>query len=144
MGETKGKLGLILMGRAILSESLIQFSVDGQGCVLSLLFDLRPNYGGGNEDNGDLLQRSPAGTAALMPPQRLLDTHEQVWVSLLWGHCSSLLGSDEPKVLFMPSKSLFSQSCGSSVIKSHWSSSQIPGGSQSLCRSPGWEICFGP
>ena len=110
MGETKGKLGLILMGRAILSESLIQFSVDGQGCVLSLLFDLRPNYGGGNEDNGDLLQRSPAGTAALMPPQRLLDTHEQVWVSLLWGHCSSLLGSDEPKVLFMPSKSLFPSS----------------------------------
>ena len=28
----------------------------GRGCVPSLLFDLRPNYGGGNEDNGDLLQ----------------------------------------------------------------------------------------
>ena len=26
----------------MLSKSLIQFSVDGQGCVLSLLFDLRP------------------------------------------------------------------------------------------------------
>ena len=24
--------------------------------------------------------------------QRLLDTHRQVWVSLLWGHCSFLLG----------------------------------------------------
>ena len=24
--------------------------------------------------------------------QRLLDTHGQVWVSLLWGHCSFLLG----------------------------------------------------
>ena len=23
---------------------------------------------------------------------RLLDTHRQVWVSLLWGHCSLLLG----------------------------------------------------
>ena len=59
MGETDcgGKLGLVLMGRAILSESLIQFSVDGQGCVPSLLFDLRPNYGGGNEDTGDLLQK---------------------------------------------------------------------------------------
>ena len=43
------------MGGAMLSKSLIQFSVDGQGCVPSLLFDLRPNYGGGNEDNGDLL-----------------------------------------------------------------------------------------
>ena len=31
-------------GRAMLSKSLIQFSVDGWGCVPSLLFDLRPNY----------------------------------------------------------------------------------------------------
>ena len=43
----------------MLSKSLIQFSVDGWGCVPSLLFDLRPNYGGGNEDNGDLLQKVP-------------------------------------------------------------------------------------
>ena len=28
---------------------------DGQGSVPSLLFGLRPNYGGGNEENGDLL-----------------------------------------------------------------------------------------
>ena len=59
MRETKGKLGLILMGRTIVSKSQIQFSVDGQGCVLSLLFDLRPNYGAGNEDNGNLLQKVP-------------------------------------------------------------------------------------
>ena len=51
-----GKLGLVLMGGAMLSKSLKQFSVDGRGYVLSLLFDLRPNYVGGNEDNGDLLQ----------------------------------------------------------------------------------------
>ena len=58
MGETAWeKLGLILMGRA--SKSLIQFSVDGWGCAPSRLFDLRPNYGGGNEDNGDLLQKIP-------------------------------------------------------------------------------------
>ena len=49
-----GKLGLILMGGAMLSKSSIQFSVDGWGSVPSLLFDLRPNYGGGNEDNGNL------------------------------------------------------------------------------------------
>ena len=47
------------MGRAMLGKSLIQFSVDGQSCVPSLLFDLRPNYGGGNEDTGDLLQKVP-------------------------------------------------------------------------------------
>ena len=57
MGETDcGGDGLVLMGGAMLSKSLIQFSVDGRGSAPSLLFDLRPNYGGTNEDNGDLLQ----------------------------------------------------------------------------------------
>ena len=45
------------MGGAMLSKSSIQFSVDGRGCVPSLLFDLRPNHGGGNEDNGDFIQQ---------------------------------------------------------------------------------------
>ena len=69
----------------MLSKSLIQFSVEGQGFVSSLLFDLRPNYGGGNEDNGGLLQKHPLLHS--VPPalqqvttdprlcQRLLDTH---------------------------------------------------------------------
>ena len=35
---------------AVLSKFLIQFSVDGRGFVPSLLFDLRPNYGGGKEE----------------------------------------------------------------------------------------------
>ena len=43
--------------------------------------------------------------------RRLLDTHRQVWVSLLWGHCSFLLGPGAQKVLFVPSKSLFPQYC---------------------------------
>ena len=43
--------------------------------------------------------------------RRLLDTHWQVWASLSWGHCSFLLGPGVHKVLFVPSKSLFSQSC---------------------------------
>ena len=47
---------------------------------------------------------------------RLLDTHGQVWVSLLWGHCSFLLGPDVHKVLFVCSKSLFPQYCVSSGI----------------------------
>ena len=94
MGETdRGKLGLVLMGGAMFSKSLIQFSVDGKVCVPSLLLDLRPNYGRGNEDNGDLLQKVPCvhcctqcpdpvqATADLRLLQRLLDTHGQVWVS---------------------------------------------------------------
>ena len=43
----------------MLSISLIQFSIEEQGCVLSLLLDLRSDYGGGSEDNGDLLQKVP-------------------------------------------------------------------------------------
>ena len=46
--------------------------------------------------------------------RRLLDPHRQVWVSLLWGHCSFLLGPGTHRVLFVPSKSLFPQSCVSS------------------------------
>ena len=37
--------------------------------------------------------------------------HGQVWVSLLWGHCSFLLGPGAHKFLLVPSKSLFPQSC---------------------------------
>ena len=55
--------------------------------------------------------------------QRLLDTHGEVWVSLLYGHCSFLLGPGVCKVLFVPAWSLFPQSCVSSAAaaKSHQS-----------------------
>ena len=61
-------------------------------------------------------KRSPARTDTLSAPTlkqattnprlcwRVLDTHRQVWVSLLWGHCSFLLGPGSHKVLFVPSK----------------------------------------
>ena len=114
------------MCRAMLSKSLVQFSVNGQGCVSSLLFDLRPNYGGGNEDNVTSFNRSMHALLHSVPPmlqqatfdpglcRRFLDTFGHVWVSLLWSHCSFLLGLGAHKVLFVPSKSLFPQSCVSS------------------------------
>ena len=77
------------------------------------------------------------------PCQRLLDTHMQVWIRLLWGHCCFLLGPDVHEVSFVLSKSLFPLFCGSSVIKFHW-----PPKSNSLgFLSPfagllDWEICF--
>ena len=55
MGETEGETESCSDGKAMLSKSLIQFSVDGWGCIPSLLFDLRPNYGEDNEDNSYLL-----------------------------------------------------------------------------------------
>ena len=39
-----GESGLALMGGAMLSKFLVQFSVDGQGCVPSRELGLRPNY----------------------------------------------------------------------------------------------------
>ena len=51
-GRLRGKQGLVLMGGVMFSKSLIQFSVDRRGCDPSWLLDLRPHYGGGNEDNG--------------------------------------------------------------------------------------------
>ena len=51
-----GEFGSCSGGGAMLSKSLIQFSVDGKGCFPSLLFGLRPNYSKG-KDNGDLLQK---------------------------------------------------------------------------------------
>ena len=65
---TVEETGLVLMGGAMLSKTLIQFSVDGQGCVPSLLFDLRLNYGGGDEANGISFRRSWTRTAALSAP----------------------------------------------------------------------------
>ena len=47
--------------------------------------------------------------------------------------------------VFCASKSLFPQSNGSSVIKSHWpSKSNSLGVLSPFTRSPGWEICCGP
>ena len=88
--------------------------------------ELSWNYDGGNEDNGDLLQKVLCMDCYTVPPtlqqatadpcvhQRLLDNHRQVCVSLLWCHCSFLLGPGVHKVLFALSKGLFLLSCVSS------------------------------
>ena len=55
-------------GWARFSKSLIQFSVDGWGCVPSLLFDLRPNFCGSNKNNGNLLQKVPCTHCSLSAP----------------------------------------------------------------------------
>ena len=71
-------------------------------------------------------KRSHAGTALLSvsdsvvghcQPKPSLETpgHSgQVWVSLLWRHCSLLLRPGVHRILVLPSKGLFPQSCVSS------------------------------
>ena len=98
---TKGEIGLYLIDRALLSKSLVQFSVDGWGCVPSLLFTWGQTMVEVVKIIATSFRRACAGIVALSVPSlqqatathlcwRLLDT--QVWVSLLWGHCSLLLG----------------------------------------------------
>ena len=73
-----GNLDLVLMGRAMLSKSLIQFSLHGWGCVPSLLFGLRPNFGRSNDGNGDLLQQGLCTDCCIQCPwlhSRPLSTH---------------------------------------------------------------------
>ena len=105
---------------AMVSKSLIHFSLDGWGCIPSLLFGLRPKYGEANADNSDLFQTVPCAHCCAQCPWpckqatfdpclhwRPLDPHRQVWVSLLWGYCSFLLGPDIHKVLSALQVSVF-------------------------------------
>ena len=66
--------------------------------------------------------------------QRLPNTHRQVWLSLLWGHCSFLM---DPVHCFVCAlqESLFPQSCGISMIPLTFNV-RFPGDSQSLCWIP--------
>ena len=61
-----GKTGSCSDGRAMLSKSLIQFSADGWGCVLSLpTYRTRPNYGRGNGSNVASFERTYASMPQL-------------------------------------------------------------------------------
>ena len=91
------------MGRAMLSISLIQFCFDGWGCVPFLLFDLRPNYGRGNEDNGDLLQNVPCThcyTQCPQPCHKPLLTHASARDSCTLTGKSGSVSSGVPAAFF--------------------------------------------
>ena len=150
------KLGFALVGEAMLSKSLIQFSAYGWSLLPFLQFGLtvvevmvtssKRIYASTLGLPGLLLSMSLSPEQATVNPQlhqRLLNTHRQAWLSLLWGHCSFLLGPRVHKVLFVPSKSLLPQSYGSSVIKSQWPSNSL-GALSPFAGSTGWEICCGP
>ena len=116
----------------MLSKSVIQFSFEGWAFVPSLLFDPRPNYGRGNEDNGDLLQKVPykhCYTQGPQPCSRPLPTDASArdsW-TLMPKSGSVSCGLTAPfswvlvhtRILFVPSKNLLPQSylsSGSSMV----------------------------
>ena len=61
----------------MLSKSLIQFSFVGWGCVPSLLFGLRPNYGRGNEGNGNLHQKDLCVPCCVHTVNSLVDSLDE-------------------------------------------------------------------
>ena len=105
------------MGGAMIGKSLMQFSVDGWGCVPTLLFDVRPNYGGGNEENGDLLQKVTLPHSVPLTLQRPLPTPTSTrdsWTltgksgSVSWGyHYFFLLRLGVHMILFVPLRVCF-------------------------------------
>ena len=139
------------MGRAMLSKSLIQFSVDGQGCWLTcgqtmveVMKIMATSFKKSHARTDTLSAPDPeAGHSQPTPPLETLGHSLASLGSLLWGHCSVLLGPGVHKVLFVSSKSLFPQSCVSSVIKSHWPPKSNYLVLSPFARSPGWEICCG-
>ena len=114
---TVGETGLILMGGAMISKSLILLSVDGQSCVPSLLFGLRPNcrptpppQTPGHSQAS--LAQSLVGTLLLSPGSWLACTRfclcpPRACFSSLWKFCNQIPLASKVK---------------------------FPGGSQSLCR----------
>ena len=88
MGET----GSCYDEWAMLSKSLIQFSIVGWGCVPSLLFDLRLNYGGGNEDMATSFKRSHAHSATLSAPNPAAGHHQPMPPPETRGHSWASLG----------------------------------------------------
>ena len=151
------------MGRAMLSKSLVQFSVERPGSVPSLLFDLRPNYGRVNGILTNSFKRTyvprtygprtvvfsaPDPKAGHYQPMPLLETPGHSQASLV----QSLVGS----LLLSPGSWCtqgFVCSLQEFVSPVMWKfcnqiplafQVKFPEGSHSLCQIPGWEICCGP
>ena len=80
------------MARTMLGKSLMQFSVERQVCVPSLLLGLRPNYSGGNEDNVTSFKKSHACTAALSVPNPAAGHHGPTPLPETPGHSWASLG----------------------------------------------------
>ena len=87
----RGKLGLVLMGRAMLSKSLIQFSVDGWGCVHSLLFTWGQAMVEVMKTMVTFFKRSHACTALLSAPNPAAGHHQPTPPPGTPGHSQAIL-----------------------------------------------------
>ena len=105
-GGLRGKLGLVLMGGATLRKSNPIFCWWAGLCFLPVVWpEAKLRWRQWRQWHALLHSVPPVllrGTTT--DPRlrwRLLDTHGEVWVSLLWGHSAFLLGPGAHKVLFV-------------------------------------------
>ena len=80
------------MGRAMLSKALIPFSVEGRGCVPSLLFTWAQTMVEAMKIMGASFKRSHAGTATLTAPNPAAGRHRPTPPLETPGHCRESLG----------------------------------------------------
>ena len=145
------------MGGARLSKSLIQFSVDGWSCVPSLLFTWCQTMMEVMKIMGISFKRSRACTATLTALNPAAGHHRPMPLLETPGHSRASLGQSPTGSLVLSPGSWcvkgFVCTLQESVSPVLWKfCSQIPlafkvkfpRGSQSLCRSPGWEIFCKP
>ena len=145
----RGKLGLVLMGRAMLSKSLIQFSVDGWSCVPSLLFTWGQTMVEVMKIMVTSLKRSHACTATLSAPNPAAGHHRPTPLLETPGHSRASLGQSLVGSLLLSPGSWCTQGfvCAlqesvSLVLCKFCNQSPLafkikfPGGSQSLCWIP--------
>jgi len=88
----RGKLGLVLMGGARLSKSLIQFSVDGWSCVSFLQFTWGQTMVEVMKIMATSLKRSHACTATLSVPNPAASHHQPTPLLETPGHSQASLG----------------------------------------------------
>ena len=88
----RGKLGLVLMGRAMLSKSLIQFSVDGWSCVPSLSFTCDQTMVEVMKIMATSFKRSHARIATLSAPKPAAGHRQPTLLLETPGHSRTSLG----------------------------------------------------
>ena len=133
----------------MLSKYLILFSLDGTGCVPPLLFGLRPNYGSGNEDSGDRLQKNFPRTVVFSASDPAAGHCRFTPVPETPGHSQASLAQSLAWTLFLSPGSWCAQgfvyALQESVSPVLWkfcnqiplaSKVIFPGGSQPLCQIP--------
>ena len=121
------------------------------------MFDLRPNYGRGNEDNVDSFKRTCAGTVVFSAPDPAAGHCHPMPPLETSVHSQASLGQSLVRSLLLSPGSWWAQGFVCALQENVYpvrckfcsqillaSKVKFPGVLSSFARSPGWEICLCP